>query len=151
MPTTRGTRLGRYAAVGQYPRGERVTAAFARELGCTEAVAHKKLYAYPRVIDLTTAALRAYRTVQDRVGLQRFLSPIEAEVAGLVMGIPNTGLFVRARDADSAEDTPVLVYAIAERKGMATRAQAMAALRAIDAERAAKLELRHAIACKWDA
>lgn len=139
--------LARRVSIGQYPSGDgvRVTQCLARELGCTEPTAHRRLYVYPTIRDLMLGAIRAYRRAGATVGLSRFLAPIEAEISrvdGLKLDIQ---LATEAQLADANEETAVQTYLLRENRGTA-----IAAIRAIDTERAAQLRLRQAIAAKWE-
>ncbi|HWO88825.1 MAG TPA: hypothetical protein VNL98_06720 [Gemmatimonadales bacterium] len=131
----------------QYPHRERVTVtqALARRLGCTEASAHKRLYAHPRLADLTAHAIHAYAEAQDWRGLAAFCAPVDAALE-LAARAPTLGpsLVVDSQRVDLAEDERESAHLSAP-----TRETAQAWVRSIDAERGALLTLRQALVEHW--
>jgi hypothetical protein len=132
------------ARIGQYSRrdGVRVDAALAQELGISEARAHRLLYSWPRLLDVVAAAVRAYRTAGDLVGLHRLAET--ARAATTERPILRPALLIAAQDADAAEEVAETAY-----HTNPCRATAEAFVRAQDKQQLHAALVRAALVERW--
>ncbi len=126
----------------------RVAELVADEVRCSIATARRRLNEYPAIRHWSVASVRAYRDTGNLDALSRFFAPLEAIVADLPV-LPIADALHLGSQLDAAEETPVNIYGsniYGPRRN--DEALARAAVRAIDAERIAQLQLRQAIVAR---
>lgn len=130
--------------VGKYPGRERVTVTFARLVGKSEGWSHARLYGCPRLVDLTVAAIRAYRLSGDLKGLAGFAALIRDALADQPAPRLTPDLILSEQHADGSEDVSEAAFLLSPCRETAT-----AFVRNIDAAHAKSGAVRAAVVARW--
>lgn len=148
-PTDTGSMRGtvQYLRVDRQGSGSevvRVITGLAEVFGRSQRWAKRQLYEYPRLTDVTVAAIEAYRQANDDIGLMRFGLPIRQALDGQITPKLTKQLRLVAQQADIQEEITEKAYDLNE-----CRATAAPWLRDLDRQELHHRPLRMALADRW--
>lgn len=149
-PSNSGPRMGATVRpdqrISQYLGSDRVTVtqALARLIGKSEGWCHARLYGCPRLVDLTVAAIRAYRLAHDPKGLAGVAALLRDALEGAPSPRLTPDLILSEQTADFAEDISESAFLLNP-----CRETAVAYVSKLDTELARSGALRAAVVDRW--